>query len=71
MYSDSRISNKATAFDRLKDAWNENPLMVIAVATGATMAFAKLIDAVSGAQGRRAYAKQINLKAKRAPRREV
>lgn len=53
-----------TAIDRLKHAWNDNPLLVIGVATGATMAVARLIDAVSSAQGRRAYAKQVAMKAK-------
>jgi len=62
---DRTIRNQPTAIDKLKDAWNDNPLLVIGVATGACMAVAKLIDAVSGAQGRRAYARQIRLKAKR------
>lgn len=59
------IGDKPTAMDRLKDAWNDNPLVVIGVATGACMAVAKLIDAVSSAQGRRAYSKQVNMKAKK------
>ena len=67
---DTHIRNQPTAIDRLKDAWNENPLLVIGVATGACMAVAKLIDAVSGAQGRRAYARQVSLRAKRGQRRE-
>lgn len=65
MYNpEQKISNRPTAINKLNDAWNENPLMVIGIATGATMAVAKLIDAVSAAQGRRAYAKQVGLKAK-------
>lgn len=68
MYDTNRLNNQPTAFGRLKDAWNENPLLVIGVATGATMALAKIIDAVSSAQGRRAYAKQVGLKAKAAKR---
>lgn len=60
------LNYNPTAFDRLKDTWNENPLLVIGVATGATMALAKLIDAVSATQGRRAYARL----AKRNPRRD-
>jgi hypoxanthine-guanine phosphoribosyltransferase len=63
---DQIIRNQPTAIDRLKDAWNENPLLVIGVATGACMAIAKLIEAVSGVQGRRAYARQIKMKAGRA-----
>lgn len=71
VYNTDRIQNgigdkpTPTAVDRLKDAWNDNPLVVIGVATGACMAVAKLIDAVSSAQGRRAYSKQVNMKAKR------
>jgi len=45
---------------KLKKYWDENPLEVIAVASGAAIAVAKIVDAVSAAQGRRAYAKQVN-----------
>lgn len=48
--------------ERLKKAWDENPLAVIAVAGLAITAAAKLIDSLSAAQGRRAYAKQIDYK---------
>ncbi len=48
--------------DKLKKQWDENPVAVIGVAAFAATAAAKLIDAVSAAQGRRAYAKQINYK---------
>jgi hypoxanthine-guanine phosphoribosyltransferase len=66
MYTpDQKISNRPTALNKLNDAWNENPLMVIGIATGATMALAKLIDAISAAQGRRAYARQVGLKTKK------
>lgn len=58
----------STAFTKLRDAWNDNPLLVIGVATGATMALAKLIEAVGGVQSRRAYAKRINPKVRRADR---
>lgn len=68
---DRNIRNQPTAIDRLKDAWNENPLLVIGVATGACMAVAKLIDAVSGAQGRRAYARQVSMRAKRGRTKEA
>jgi len=53
---------KETWKDKIKRAWNENPLAVIAIGTLATGAAAKFIDAVSGAQSRRAYARQINRK---------
>lgn len=45
---------------RLKEAWNDNPLMVIAIGALAASAAAKLIDSLSAAQGRRAYAKQVD-----------
>jgi len=48
--------------DKLKQAWDENPVAVIAVGALAATAAAKLIDAMSAAQGRRAYARQINYK---------
>jgi len=47
-------------FIKLKKKFDENPLEVIAVGAAATVAVAKLIDALSAAQGRRAYAKQVN-----------
>lgn len=49
---------------KLKQAWNENPMQCIVIGSGAIYAVAKLIDACSAAQGRRAYAKQINNKYK-------
>ena len=45
---------------RLKKEWDENPLAVITVAALAATAAAKLLDAMSAAQGRRAYAKQVD-----------
>ena len=57
-------NQNSRAIDKIKDAWNDNPLLVIGVATGAVIAISRIIDAVSSAQGRRAYAKQVNLKAK-------
>lgn len=44
----------------LKRAWNENPLLVIGVGAAAVTAASKLLDSVSAAQGRKAYAKQVN-----------
>lgn len=51
--------------DRLKKEWNENPLQVIAIGALAATAVAKLLDSMSAAQGRRAYAKQVNYRVKR------
>lgn len=66
MYTSPQDKSKnQTALEKIKEAWEENPVAVIGVATLAVTALAKFIDAVSSAQGRRAYAKQVNLKAKR------
>ena len=46
--------------DKLKKAWDENPLLVVAIGAVAVTATAKLIDSLSAAQGRRAYAKQVD-----------
>jgi hypothetical protein len=53
-----------TATDKLKQAWNENPIQVAMAAAVVLTAMGKFIDALSGIQGRRAFAKQVNLKAK-------
>lgn len=47
---------------KLKRAWDENPVAVIAVGALAINALAKLIDAWSASQGRRAYAAQVAYK---------
>lgn len=49
----------------LKRAWNENPIGLIAAVGLAAASTAKVIDATSAAQGRRAYAKQVKLAEKR------
>jgi len=46
--------------DKLKERWNEDPVTCIAVASGATIAVATLINALGGLQSRRAYAKQVD-----------
>lgn len=51
---------KMTWKDKLKQAWDDNPLMVIGIGVVAVTAAAKLIDSVSVAQGRRAYARQVD-----------
>jgi hypothetical protein len=45
---------------KLKQQWDDNPLLVISVGAFAATAAAKLIDAMSAAQGRRAYARQVD-----------
>lgn len=53
------------AQEKLKQAWNENPLGVAIVVATVLTAAGKLIDSVSSIQGRRAYAKQVNHRTKR------
>lgn len=48
--------------EKIKKAWNENPLQVVIIGSLAATAAAKILDALSAAQGRRAYAKQIDYK---------
>lgn len=45
---------------RLKVEWDKNPLQVIVVASLATTALAKLIDARSNAVGRRTWDREVN-----------
>ena len=52
-------TNVSTAKDKLVQAWNENPTMVIAVASGLMMATSRLIEAISGVASKRAYAKRF------------
>jgi hypothetical protein len=49
---------KPKALDKIKEAWDENPLGVAIVAAGLLTAAGKLIDSISGIQSRRAYARQ-------------
>lgn len=46
--------------NKLKAQAEENPLLTIAVLTAAATAVAKVVDSASAAQGRRAYAKQVD-----------
>lgn len=51
--------------DKIKQAWNENPLACIAIGGLAITAIAKTIDSVSAAQSRRAYSKQVDYRINR------
>ena len=51
--------------EKLKQRFEEDPVTIIIVASFAAAAVAKVIDSMSAAQGRRAYAKQIDYKIKR------
>ena len=50
--------------ETLKKRFEEDPVTVIIVASLAVTAAAKLIDSLSAAQGRRAYAQQVNYRTK-------
>jgi hypothetical protein len=52
------------AIDKLKQAWNENPIGVAIVAAGVMTAAAKLIDSVGSYQSKRAYAKDAERRTK-------
>jgi hypothetical protein len=46
--------------DKIKQKWAEDPMLTIVIASLAVTAVAKVIDSASAAQGRRAYAKQVD-----------
>jgi hypothetical protein len=48
------------AKDKLKQAWDENPLAVIAVAAVAATAAAKLLDSVTATKNARAWKKEVD-----------
>jgi len=49
---------------KLKQEFEDNPLAFIVIVSAAVTAGAKVIDAMSAASGRRAYAKQVNYRVK-------
>lgn len=62
MYRDPNVfppTPKNTAIDRLKELWNDQPLVVIGVAAGATASLAKLIDAVTKASNSRVWKREV------------
>lgn len=48
------------AWNKLKDAWNENPLAVIAAAGIAATAVAKLMQASTEARNARTWKKEVD-----------
>ena len=50
---------KTSAFDKLKEAWNENPIMVISVVGVALAGAGKFIDASGSIVSKWAYARRI------------
>jgi hypothetical protein len=49
---------------KLKKQAEDNPILALGVGAGTVTAVAKLVDSVGAAQGRRAYAKQVNYRVK-------
>lgn len=49
---------------KLKAQAEDNPMLIIGVGAATVTAVAKLIDAVGAAQGRKAYAKQVQYRVK-------
>lgn len=63
------MKEKTTAvFESVRKRFEDDPITTTIVAAMALGAAAKLIDALSAAQGRRAYAKQVNYKVKKGNR---
>ena len=50
---------------KIKQAWDENPMQVLIVGAFVATAAAKVLDTLSAAQGRNAYAKQVNYRTSR------
>ena len=48
------------ALDRIKQAWEENPMQVITVASFAVYAAAKLLDASTSARNASAWKQEVN-----------
>ena len=53
----------------IQQAWRDQPLELLGVAALVATAAAKVIDSVSAAQGRKAYAKQVNNSVKKSKRK--
>lgn len=53
--------NMNNGLNKLKQYWNEKPVETLLVLSAVAVSAAKLIDAVSAAQGRRAYSQQVQI----------
>lgn len=51
-------------WETMKQQWHENPLGVLSAVGVVAAGAAAVLNAVSAAQGRRAYAKQVNYRVK-------
>jgi inosine-uridine nucleoside N-ribohydrolase len=56
---------KPKAIDKLKQAWNENPIGVAIVAAGVMTATAKLLDSIGSYQSKRAYAEEARSRSRK------
>ena len=54
------------AMTKIKQAWEENPLAVIAVGAVAVTAAAKLIDSCASANNSRAWKKEVDRRSRKA-----
>jgi hypothetical protein len=54
-----------SAKDRIKQAWEENPLAVIGVAAAAITAVAKITEAAVSANNSRTWKKEVNRRVKK------
>ena len=53
------------AKEKIIQAWEENPLLVIGVGAAATTAIAKLIESMASARNTRTWAKEVNRREKK------
>lgn len=51
--------------ERLKEQWNENPVLVLGAVGAFFMGTARLIDAVGGLQSKHAYAKNARIRSRK------
>lgn len=52
-------SKKSKAMEKLKEAWNENPIGTCIVAAAVMTAAAKLIDSIGSYQSKKAYVEDV------------
>jgi hypothetical protein len=64
VYNETTKGVEMTWKESLKRQWDDNPIAVIGVGALAATAAAKVLDTMSAAKGRRAYAKQVDYRVK-------
>lgn len=60
-----QLEQKPKWKDRLKEQWNENPVIVLGAVGAACAGAASLVNALSNAMGRRTWAKEVNRRVQR------